>query len=240
MSETKRKIFIIIVLLLVILFGVGQFFAGANLNTAQPPSQTSGAGDNVPVGTRVVTYEPPVITSGTPVVKGSCFGGSIAAPWRADAWRCTVGNAISDPCFAIRGTSDVLCDVDPADITTTSTFVLEASKLPNFQRPSGTPPTNWAWLVELTDGTLCAPFTGTRPFAASGEAAVYSCKRPAALVGASGTGVNTAPVADLIFGDLNNATSTWTAELGALSTATSSFPPAIVASATVPVYAVWQ
>jgi hypothetical protein len=224
MSDTKRKIFIVIVLVLVILFGVGQFFAGVNLNTSSQQTQNG----NNPQATQVVTDYVPVVAAGTPIEKGSCFANSIAAPYRADAWRCTVGNAISDPCFAIPGaTSTLACGANPAGTDTSSTFVLQLTKpLPKPEMPSSTP-SNWAWLVELNDGTVCAPFTGTRPFTATGEVAIYSCN--GALAGEN-----------LIFGDLNNASTTWTAEVGSLSTATSTFPPMIVASATVPVFAVWQ
>jgi hypothetical protein len=44
----------------------------------------------------------------------------------------------------------------------------------------------------------------------------------------------------MIFGDLDDTSTTWYAEVGALSTATSTFPPALVASATIPVFAAWQ
>jgi len=33
-------------------------------------------------------------------VRGSCWTGSIAMSGRSDAWRCMVGNDISDPCYA--------------------------------------------------------------------------------------------------------------------------------------------
>ncbi len=87
-------------------------------------------------------------------------------------------------------------------------------------------PSNWAWFIQLADGTTCSLFTGTRPFDASGDAAVYAC--------------NGGPNESMIFGELNNSSSVWTAEIGTLSTSTKAFPPVLVASATVPVAAVWQ
>lgn len=227
MSETKRKILIIIVLVLVVLFGVGQFFAGANLNTTNQSAATSTSNTNS-LATQIIAYAPPALASSTPVEEGSCFASSIAAPYRSDAFRCTVGNAISDPCFEIPSSANTLiCGENPAAINNSSTFALQLTKaLPQPDVPSSTP-SNWAWLVELSDGTICSPFTGTRPFTATGDVAVYSCNG-----GAAGE--------DMIFGDLNNATSTWTAEVGSLSTSTKIFPPTIVASATVPVAYVWQ
>jgi len=236
MSETKRKIFIIVVLFLVVLFGVGQFFAFSNLNTANQNAANGGAAAGQSP-TQVIVYAPSAQASSTPVERGSCFGSSVAAPYRSDAWRCSVGNAISDPCFVMPPASggaatgtlpSLLCGANPAVTSASSTFILQLTKkLPVPETPPGAPPTNWAWLVELTDGTLCTPFTGTRPFAASGEVAIYSCRGPAAEE-------------DMIFGDLADTASTWTAEVGLLSPDTTTFPPMLVASATVPVAAVWQ
>ena len=229
MSDTNRKILIIVVLLLVILFGVGQFFAFSNISAPNQPSSQNGG-----TPTRVMVYEPPLPANSTPVEKGSCFASSIAAPYRADAWRCMVGNAISDPCFelATGGGKSLLCGANPAAVSTSSMFVLQLTKsLPQASVPAPASTTSGttqpsAWLVQLVDGTICTPFTGTRPFDASGDVATYAC--------------NGGPNESMIFGDLNNASPVWTAEIGSLSTATSTFPPPMVASATVPIYAVWQ
>jgi hypothetical protein len=243
MSNTKRNILIVIVLLLVLVFGVGQFFAGSNLNTVNQNSAqttTSSTGQNTgeppaPTPTQVFVYSPSAsIASSMPVESGSCFASSIAAPYRSDAWRCTVGNAISDPCFVIpQGATlstppaNLLCGANPTVINATSSFVLQLTKpLPSSTPAAGPTPSNWAWLVQLADGTVCSPFTGTRPFDASGDVAVYSC--------------NGGPNESMIFGDLNNSLSVWTAEIGTLSTSTKTFPPVLVASATVPVASVWQ
>jgi len=97
--------------------------------------------------------------------------------------------------------------------------------------PASSTPTNWAWLVELGNGSVCTPFTGTRPFSATGEIGTYSCSNSPVVAGATGA---------MILGDLNNVSTTWYAEIGAFSTATSTFPPALVASATIPIFAVWE
>lgn len=228
MSDTKQRIFAIVVFVLVILFGVGQFFSG-NLNTTTTPATPTAA-----TPTQVIPYSPTSLDASAPVMKGSCFASSVAAPYRADAWRCSVGNAISDPCFAIPGSSSTLvCGADPASTDTSSTFVLQLTKAlpkPDVPSPSSTP-TNWAWVLELSNGSICTPFTGTRPFSAGGDVATYSCDNGPLLAGATGA---------MIFGDLDDTSTTWYAEVGALSTATSTFPPALVASATIPVFAAWQ
>ena len=83
---------------------------------------------------------------------------------------------------------------------------------------SSVPPagSDWAWLVELQDGTLCTPFTGTFPFAADGEMALYGC----------------APRYKgddrMIFKILTRHRIHGRAEIGTLSASTSTFPPPMV------------
>ncbi len=215
-------IVLVTVMFLVIIVGMGRFFTYSNL--AAPGSQPSG---NQLQETQINTYVPIMPASSTPVVVGSCFTNSIAAPYRSDAWRCSVGNAISDPCFEIPNSKNLFCGADPAAPAATSSFVLKLTKsLPASEVPSSTVPSNWAWLVVLSDGTLCTPFTGTRPFAAGGEVALYACN--------GGVGE------EMIFGDLHNAGAVWTAMVGSLSRSTSTFPPVIESSSTVSVSAVWQ
>ncbi len=228
--KKSNKIIVIIVLALVVLFGVGQFFAGSNI-TATPNQTTSTSTQSTPAvpATQVIVYAPVQPASSTPVEKGSCWTNSIAAPFRADAWRCAVGNGISDPCFQIpNSTSTLLCAINPTVLNSTSTFVLKLTQpLPQSEPIPGLPPSDWAWLVQLADGTLCTPFTGTLPVTATGEAANYGCA-PGSL------GSST-----LIFGDLNASSSVWTAEVGTLSE-TSSSMPTIASSSTVSVATIWQ
>jgi hypothetical protein len=178
----------------------------------------------------VIAYVPPAPASSTEVVSGSCWTSSIAAPFRVDAWRCAVRNGIEDPCFEIPGsTSTLLCGIDPENPASSSTFVLSLTEpLPAPDIPQTLPPPNWAWLVKLQDGTLCSPFTGTLPFAQGGLVASYGCAKR-----------YQGDERD-IFGDLNNASSVWTAEVGTLSVSTSTFPPPVTASSVIPVATVWQ
>jgi hypothetical protein len=230
MTKTN-KIIVVVVLALVVLFGVGQFFASpsainpASNETTSTSSQTNPAAP----ATQIIAYIPAMPASSTPVESGSCWTNSIAAPFRADAWRCTVGNSISDPCFQIpNSTSSLLCNVNPTVTDATSTFVLKLTKpLPAPDIPPGLPAANWAWLVQLADGTLCTPFTGTLPITATGDAANYGC-----APGPLGTDI-------LIFNGLNTSSSAWTAEIGTIVETTSSLPT-IASSSTVPVATVWQ
>jgi hypothetical protein len=121
-----------------------------------------------------------------------------------------------------------LCNVNPTKPDSTSTFVLKLTKaLPSSQPILNLPDAEKVWHIQLAGGTLCDPFEGTRPFTASGDVANYNC-----APGSLGDDV-------LIFGDLNTSSSAWTAEIGTLSTPTSSLPT-IVTSSTVPVTTVWQ
>jgi hypothetical protein len=227
------KIAMIVVLLLVVLFGVGQFFAFSNIAPNSAPSAQRQAPSVVP--TQVLSYIPPVLASGPQTESGSCWTSSIAAPYRKDAWRCAAGpssdlgagNSISDPCFQIPNNVNLICGVNPKNPG--SEFILQLTKpLPPPEPFQVKPPINWGWLVELADGTLCSPFTGTRPFAAGGESANYGCA-PEPL----GKDI-------MIFGDLNASSSVWTAKIGTLSASTSTFPPAIQSAQTVNVKTVWQ
>lgn len=227
MKLRAQKITVIIVFILVLLFGVGQFFARAPLPNANLQEGNAPTGSQA---TQVVRYAPPVPASSTPVVSGSCWTSSIAAPFRADAWRCAVGNGIQDPCFQIEGsTSTLLCGIDPNHSTSSETFILSLTKpLPKTGNSVSPPGSDWAWLVQLQDGTLCSPFTGTFPSAQSGETAIYGC----------------APRYKgddrMIFGNFDTSSNPWTAEVGTLSASTSTFPPPMVASSVVPVAIIWQ
>jgi len=221
------KIVVVLVFIIVILFGVGQFFAFSNINPSanqQVAPQTPGSTASP---TQVVAFTASVPASSTPTENGSCFANSIAAPYRSDAWRCTVGNAISDPCFQISGSKNLLCGMNPAEGPyATSTFVLHLMKaLPPVFVPSATP-ANWAWAIQLADGTYCTPFTGTRPFTASGTVGYYACNSPN-------------PYESMIFGDLNASSSAWLAEVGSLAIHTSSLPT-LQYSEIVPISTAWQ
>lgn len=222
-----QTILLIIVMVLVVLFGVGQFFASSSL--VSPQNQNASSTDQTQQGTQVIAYVPPTPASSMPIESGSCWTNSIAAPFRTDAWRCSVGNAIQDPCFQIASSTDLLCGVDPANPNSTSSFALKLTQpLPTSVPIQGGTPPNWAWLVQLADGTVCSPFTGTLPIAQGGISANYGCAP--SVPGGEGL---------YIFGDLNASSSQWTADVGTLSATTSSLPT-VVNPQVVDVATVWQ
>jgi hypothetical protein len=236
-----NKIIIVVVLVLVVAFGVTQFFSFAGFSTVQPSSSSSSSINGTSslatqdlsevTSTQIVQYEPQQPASSTPIEQGSCWTNSIAAPFRGDAWRCTIGNSIEDPCFQIPGSASLLCGANPANLAATSSFVLQLTQaLPQSQPVQGLQPNGQAWLVELQGGTRCTPFTGTLPFTATGDVASYGC-----APGPLGTDVD-------IF-NINTSSSLWTADIGTLTAApanSTSNMPIIIASSTVPIIAAWE
>jgi len=219
MKEQHKTALLAVAALAVILFLGVYFSPGATtITTTQAPS---------PAPTAIIQYVASA-ASGTPIEDGSCWTNSIAAPYRSDAWRCAVENSISDPCFEFGSPSNVLCGVNPADAENNKAFIVNlSSPLPKPQLPPGGAPDNWAWLVELEDGTLCTPFTGTRPFTAAGDSANYGC-----APGPIGSEV-------MIFGDLDASRPIWTANIGSLMLSTSSLPT-LENTRQISVKTVWQ
>ncbi|MGB8683848.1 MAG: hypothetical protein WCD12_13260 [Candidatus Binatus sp.] len=120
------------------------------------------------IETKVIRFVP-AIPSGA-AQEGSCWTESIAIT-RPGAWRCTVGNGISDPCFPVTAKSDELvCGADPA--LNTEGFVLKLSKpLPESSSREMKPE---PWIFRLADNSICEAMTGTLP-AVNGEPARWSC-----------------------------------------------------------------
>ena len=228
--KKTNKAALVIVIFLVVVFGVGQFFSFSNLGSSGQTASGTAPGSTTPP-TQVVRYAPGALTSSTVSESGSCWTNSIAAPYRADAWRCAVGNGIQDPCFQIQGsTSTLLCGINPVHPDPSSTFALKLTKsLPAPVTIPTSTPEQMAWLIQLQDGTLCTPFTGTLPPVMDGDqTANYDC-----APGPLGKEV-------VIFGSPDTSSNTWIADVGSLSTATSTFPPVIVSSSSVPISTVWE
>jgi hypothetical protein len=132
--------------------------------------------------TDVIQFAPAVPTGD--VRKGSCWTESIAVN-RSGAWRCTVGNGISDPCFTIPANRDQLvCGANPA--LKTDGFVLKLTKpLPRSSRPDRKAE---PWVFRLADNSICEAMTGTLS-PVNGEPARWACAihirdqvRPAGVV----------------------------------------------------------
>ncbi len=128
--------------------------------------------------TQIIRYTPSLVTPDSRR-EGYCWTSSVAAPHRPDAWRCMEGNAIRDPCFSLPDRQRVICGANPA--AGKNGFALRLTKLlPNDDTAPVPARENWGWLIELGDGALCTPFTGTRPLVALSDRLSGSLKQHAA------------------------------------------------------------
>ena len=125
------------------------------------------------ISTTQVTWFAPSVPSG-PIQEGSCWTRSIAGD-RPGAWRCMIGNGIHDPGFQVAPMeNEVICDANP--VLGKSGFVTKLTKpLTLVTAPPTASPS--AWILQLEDGSVCEPFTGTRP-AVNNQPAVWSCIKP--------------------------------------------------------------
>ena len=164
--------------------------------------------------------------------RGSCWTSSIAAPFRADAWRCAVGNGIQDPCFQIGGsTSTLLCGIDPQEchfVKDFRPFAYEAASGCEREFRYRRPGPIGRGLSSFRTGRSVRRSPERCPSPQDGEVALYGC----------------APRYKgddrMIFGNFDTSSEPWTAEVGTLSASTSTFPPPMVASSVVPVATIWQ
>lgn len=122
--------------------------------------------------TIVIPFEAQNIGTGNSKI-GRCFSGSIAYPFRQDAWRCLAENKIYDPCFQTSEKNTVFCQMNP--LKTESFLIKLTQPLPAPDAPSITQD-NWSWFLVLKDETYCSPFTGLKPFLGRDKIANYGCK----------------------------------------------------------------
>ena len=134
---------------------------------------SDGACAQSSISSTQVTWFTPSVPSG-PIQEGSCWTRSIAAN-RPGAWRCMIGNGIHDPCFQVAPLeNEVNCDATP--VLDKSGFVMKlTTPLPLVTAPPSAAPS--PWILKLEDGSVCEPFTGTRP-AVNHQLALWSCIKP--------------------------------------------------------------
>jgi eukaryotic-like serine/threonine-protein kinase len=122
--------------------------------------------------TQVIVFQP----KGVPTQEraGSCWEGSVFLN-RDDAWRCTSGDIIYDPCFSIPGSSQaVICDTSPLDNSTGFKLNLTEPMPAPWPISTNSASTNSAWVFELADGTNCRILGGATG-AFGGKRVNYSC-----------------------------------------------------------------
>jgi len=114
-------------------------------------------------------------------VAGECFAASVADAGRPDAWRCSSGNRIMDPCFEgfQQGSVVLACASSPwsADVV----ILTPTADLPRGQanKPGldAAPP----WALELDNGVRCQLLTGAT-WGAAGMRVNYGCERDGGYV----------------------------------------------------------
>lgn len=116
-------------------------------------------------------------------VSGKCFAASAASPTRPDAWRCSTGNAILDPCYQriLGDEKQLACPVDGPWSQKVLLLTL-GEPLPAETRKEMSRETTLPWAIELGNGKRCSLFTGaTAPVA--GMRINYGCPGGFQVVG---------------------------------------------------------
>jgi hypothetical protein len=100
--------------------------------------------------TKIVRFAP-TLPSGGGTKEGSCASESLIVT-RHGAWRCSVGNAVQDPCFPVpKNHEQLVCDADPT--LKTQGFVLKLMKpLPKSPHPDREAE---PWIFRLADNSIC-------------------------------------------------------------------------------------
>lgn len=131
--------------------------------------------------TEVIKFETPQVLPNE-IKEGSCWTNSLAAPYRTDAWRCSVGNEIIDPCFSITQSDQLICQYDPRN--SDEAFLLKLTKpLPEHFITGNEGKENGAWFIEMKDGTICSPITGVSDVNEKGERDNYACSSSGDIYG---------------------------------------------------------
>jgi hypothetical protein len=120
--------------------------------------------------TEIILFSPPEILPEI-IKQGDCLA-SVAQPYRQDAFKCKVLTDLYDPCFVTNQKDTLFCKTNPilGDIVA----IKNIKALPTISLPKDVK-INWAWFIELEDGTYCSPYIATRPIV-DGRLVYYGCK----------------------------------------------------------------
>jgi len=108
-------------------------------------------------------------------VSGECFTGSQESPARPDAFRCTAGNSILDPCYRGFEMGQVRLACARVPWSSEVTLLTPAKEMPRTEANRPTLPAGLPWAVELADGSRCALLAGATS-AAAGMRINYGCE----------------------------------------------------------------
>lgn len=134
--------------------------------------------------TEVVDYVAQPAEDGEAAEAAECFAES-AASGRTDAWRCSIGNAISDPCFAL---DDTHLRCAPSPLADDPGVLVEVAE-PLAEREAGE---IQPWLIEVADGTVCGFVTGATG-GLDGERLNYGCTNGEWILGFPAEGAEGEP-----------------------------------------------
>src|SRR5262249_28897282 len=112
----------------------------------------------------------------TSKVSGTCLSGS-AANSRSDAWRCSTGGRIVDPCFSDPNAHTwVACPSDGAPFTLGVIRLHIKRPLPIKRGNHGVAGEGNPWAIRLANGTVCTFHAGAR-FSFHGKPVNYDCPK---------------------------------------------------------------
>lgn len=132
--------------------------------------------------TEVVVYKAPAVLP-KDVRNGECLGPSLTLFQRDDAYRCTSGDSIYDPCFALPDASDKVICVNSEDkefIIKQGTPLYEKSEASQASEGGG------SLKIELSNGIMCDNASGAT-FIIEDERASYVCSDGTWLAGEPNT-----------------------------------------------------
>lgn len=156
--------------------------SSSSSSTSSTTSTTSTASRPAPTATRI--FSPVNATGGLAVsvtkrTSGACFGGSIVAT-RSDAWRCSVGNVILDPCFTV-DQSHVLCP-SSGPWTNSGVLVSLPAGLPTGLADKDQGTSGQPWAIQLASGAQCLSISGATTVV-GGQRLAYNCANGLGLYG---------------------------------------------------------
>jgi hypothetical protein len=194
--------------------GSGTATTTTTTTTTTPGSTTTSTSSaNTLQATAKQIYSPANANGGLAVsnprtARGSCFTTSNVTQ-RSDAYRCSSGNNIFDPCFSVNPTQ-VLCPTD-GPWADSGLLLNVTGQLPSSTggQDQGTKASPWA--IQLADGTRCLAVSGATNEIA-GQRLGYFCKG-----------------GDGLYGDVQRSAAVWTVFVGTPHSATLAMRPIAVA-----------
>jgi hypothetical protein len=168
----------------------GVVLAAAALSAAaSPPHAAARAAQRTPhtqttARTIATIYEAfsyhGVVVPHVQVEPGYCTGSS-QATLRLDAWRCSAGATVLDPCFNSEFANGVVC---PSPATDTGVEINLTRPLPKASNHAAPSLTLAPWAITTASGASCAFATGSSPVIASTKTRMnYVCSAKLGLWG---------------------------------------------------------